>query len=93
MPYELKKRPNGKFGVWNKDKKIWKAKATTEKKAKAQIKLLNAIEHNPNFDIFPFLTSGRWHLVHHYNNKVNFGLFIPIWDIMFGSYKSHKVSS
>lgn len=49
MPYEIKKRPSGKFGVWNKEKKIWKAKETTKTKAQKQIKLLNAIEHNPKF--------------------------------------------
>jgi sterol desaturase/sphingolipid hydroxylase (fatty acid hydroxylase superfamily) len=50
------------------------------------------VEHNPKFDVFPLLTSGRWHLVHHKDSTRNYGLFLPIWDIMFGTYKSHKVA-
>ena len=38
------------------------------------------IEHNPSVNLYPFLTSGNWHLSHHKNPKNNFGLFIPIWD-------------
>lgn len=45
------------------------------------------IEHNPNFDWYPFITSGRWHLLHHWDTRVNFGLFIPVWDWMFGTLK------
>ena len=45
MPYEIKKVKANKFGVWNKEKKIWKAKSTTKEKAEKQIKLLNYIEH------------------------------------------------
>jgi len=41
------------------------------------------IEHNPNVNWYPILTSGKWHLVHHRNNKANFGLFLPVWDILF----------
>jgi sterol desaturase/sphingolipid hydroxylase (fatty acid hydroxylase superfamily) len=41
------------------------------------------IEHNKNFNMFPILTSGSWHLVHHRNCNVNFGVFFPIWDIIF----------
>lgn len=47
-----------------------------------------AIEHNENFDWFPYLTSGRWHLIHHKNSRVNFGLLTPIWDLLFKSYKN-----
>lgn len=43
------------------------------------------IEHSKSFDL-PVLTSGKWHLIHHRTNK-NYGLFLPIWDILFGSYK------
>ena len=50
------------------------------------------VEHNPNFNWYPFLTSGRWHLEHHNDMRVNFGLFIPLWDIMFGTFKQHPVS-
>lgn len=45
-----------------------------------------SIEHNPNFNL-PILTSGKWHLIHHRNNS-NYGLFMPIWDIIFGTYKN-----
>jgi len=45
------------------------------------------IEHNPKFDI-PFLSSGKWHLQHHTNADKNYGLFFPIWDIIFSTYKS-----
>jgi sterol desaturase/sphingolipid hydroxylase (fatty acid hydroxylase superfamily) len=50
------------------------------------------IEHNPKVDLYPFLTSGKWHLIHHHNTSVNYGLFIPTWDILFGTFKSHKAS-
>lgn len=49
--------------------------------------LQEVIEHNPNFSIYPWLTSGRWHLIHHRKQKRNFGLFFPIWDILF---KTHQ---
>ena len=45
------------------------------------------IEHNKDFDWHPFLTSGKWHLIHHRDTSSNFGLFLPIWDLLF---KSHK---
>ena len=47
-----------------------------------------AIEHNSTFNIYPFLTSGQWHLIHHENNDKNFGVFVPIWDILFGTYET-----
>lgn len=39
-------------------------------------------EHNKNLNIYP-VTSGQWHLVHHQHPKYNFGLFFPMWDIIF----------
>lgn len=45
------------------------------------------IEHNKDFDWHPFLTSGKWHLIHHRDTSSNYGLFLPIWDLLF---KSHK---
>jgi sterol desaturase/sphingolipid hydroxylase (fatty acid hydroxylase superfamily) len=42
------------------------------------------IEHNKNFNI-PILTSGKWHLIHHHS-KFNYGLFTPLWDIIFRTY-------
>lgn len=50
------------------------------------------IEHNPNFDVYPFLTSGKWHLVHHRNSNTNYGLFFPLWDLIFGTHKHHTHS-
>lgn len=44
------------------------------------------IEHNKQVNI-PFLTHGQWHLVHHSNVKYNFGLFFPLWDVIFKTYK------
>ena len=44
-----------------------------------------AIEHNPDWNFYPFNTSGQWHLVHHEDSRVNFGVFFPIWDIIFGT--------
>lgn len=44
-----------------------------------------SIEHNPDFNI-PLLTSGRWHLQHH-KSPYNYGLFFPIWDMIFGTYR------
>jgi len=47
------------------------------------------IEHNENFNI-PILTSGKWHLIHH-RSTFNYGLFTPIWDIIFRTYtRVHK---
>ena len=47
------------------------------------------IEHNPNFDMYPWLTSGQCHLVHHKYPDKNYGLFFPIWDKMFNTFKRH----
>lgn len=52
--------------------------------------LQETIEHNSNFSIYPWLTSGRWHLVHHRNPKLNFGLFFPVWDILFGTCRKYQ---
>lgn len=41
------------------------------------------VEHHPTLDWYPFLTSGRWHLIHHRFPNRNFGLFTPLWDIVF----------
>jgi len=42
MPYIIKKTPKG-YGVWNKDKKIWKSYNTSKTKAQSQYKLLNYV--------------------------------------------------
>lgn len=44
------------------------------------------LEHNKNIDV-PVFTSGRWHLIHHRQSNKNYGLFLPVWDILFGTYK------
>lgn len=53
MPYTIRKlRGKNCYSVkkrQNKGKRRTMSKCTTLKKAKAQIRLLNAIEHNPNF--------------------------------------------
>ena len=48
-----------------------------------------AIEHNKNFDWYPWLTSGKWHIFHHNQPKFNFGVYFPIWDILFKTHKYH----
>jgi sterol desaturase/sphingolipid hydroxylase (fatty acid hydroxylase superfamily) len=48
--------------------------------------LQESIEHNPRFNLFLF-TSGKWHLLHHRHWNKNYGLFFPIWDIVFSTYK------
>jgi sterol desaturase/sphingolipid hydroxylase (fatty acid hydroxylase superfamily) len=44
------------------------------------------LEHHKNIDV-PLLTTGKWHLIHHRRPNKNYGLFFPIWDILFGTYK------
>lgn len=49
MPYEVK--PNGdKFEVVNSDTGEVKAEHTTKEKAEAQVRLLHAIENDPNWE-------------------------------------------
>ena len=48
-----------------------------------------AIEHNKNFDWYPWLTSGKWHILHHNQSKFNFGVYFPIWDILLKTHKRH----
>jgi hypothetical protein len=50
MPYTIRKVPNKKcFRVTNKKTKRVLAKCTSMKKAKKQVRLLNAIDKNPKF--------------------------------------------
>lgn len=44
-----------------------------------------AVEHNEKVNLYPFITSGKWHLIHHKNPTKNYGVFFPIWDILFGT--------
>lgn len=44
-----------------------------------------SIEHNSKVNL-PILTSGLWHLIHHRSSH-NYGLFHPLWDIIFGTYQ------
>lgn len=46
-----------------------------------------AFEHNENINLYPFLTSGKWHLIHHQDPTKNYGVFFPIWDILNGNEK------
>ena len=48
------------------------------------------IRHNKRFDVYPLLTSGKWHMVHHKHKNNNYGVFFPIWDILFGTAKRHS---
>ncbi len=43
-------------------------------------------EHDNTVD-WPLFTSGKWHLIHHNDSSKNFGLFFPLWDIIFRTYK------
>ena len=47
-----------------------------------------AVEHNRKINLYPFITSGKWHLVHHNHPTKNYGVFIPLWDMMFSTWKS-----
>ena len=49
----------------------------------------NFLKHNKNFDWYPWLTSGKWHIFHHNQPKFNFGVYFPIWDILFKTHKYH----
>jgi hypothetical protein len=50
MPYTIRKVPNKNcYRVTNKQTKKVLAKCTTMEKAKKQLRLLNAIDNNPNF--------------------------------------------
>lgn len=44
------------------------------------------VEHNNRIRI-PFVTSGKWHLLHHKIPRRNFGLFFTFWDIIFFTNK------
>jgi sterol desaturase/sphingolipid hydroxylase (fatty acid hydroxylase superfamily) len=44
-------------------------------------------EHKKGLSI-PVLTCGDWHLEHHKNYKINYGIFFPLWDIFFRTNKS-----
>jgi sterol desaturase/sphingolipid hydroxylase (fatty acid hydroxylase superfamily) len=41
------------------------------------------IEHNKNYNKYPFHCAGLWHLIHHRSGKCNFSIFVPFWDIVF----------
>ena len=48
------------------------------------------LEHNPNFDGYPLFTCGQWHMMHHYfQGRCNYGIFVPIWDMIFNSFRRH----
>jgi sterol desaturase/sphingolipid hydroxylase (fatty acid hydroxylase superfamily) len=43
------------------------------------------VEHNINFNWYPFYTSGKWHVLHHTKYPCNFGIITPLWDIVFNT--------
>jgi sterol desaturase/sphingolipid hydroxylase (fatty acid hydroxylase superfamily) len=45
------------------------------------------VEHNKKINLYPFITSGKWHLIHHDDPTKNYGVFVPLWDIIFGTRK------
>ena len=50
MPYTMRKIPGkNTYRVYNKKTKRVYAKSTTKSKAQKQLRLLRAIENNPNF--------------------------------------------
>lgn len=46
-----------------------------------------SIEHHQELDL-PVLTSGKWHMMHHRKSTINYGVFVPLWDILHGTYAS-----
>lgn len=46
-----------------------------------------SVEHNDKINLYPWITSGKWHLIHHDDPTKNYGVFIPLWDIVFGTRK------
>lgn len=49
--------------------------------------LQETIEHS-KLNLYPF-TSGKWHMIHHKKPSKNFGLFLPLWDKLFGTEQKH----
>lgn len=41
-------------------------------------------EHNKDINVYP-ITSGQWHLTHHKTGRYNYGIFLPVWDKLFGT--------
>jgi len=49
------------------------------------------VRHNPKINLYPILTTGKWHLEHHRNWRYNYGLFFPVFDILFKTNKKAKL--
>jgi sterol desaturase/sphingolipid hydroxylase (fatty acid hydroxylase superfamily) len=49
--------------------------------------LQESLEHNPKFEMYPFVP-GAWHLEHHKHGNQNFGVWFPIWDIVFKTHQT-----
>jgi sterol desaturase/sphingolipid hydroxylase (fatty acid hydroxylase superfamily) len=45
------------------------------------------LEHNKNFNGYPFYTSGKWHMLHHTHYPCNYGIGTPFWDWVFRTQK------
>lgn len=43
------------------------------------------LEHNKKLNI-PLILTGKKHLLHHRHPYYNFGLILPMWDLIFGTY-------
>lgn len=52
--------------------------------------LSESFKHNKNFNWYPVIISGRWHLIHHKNPTKNYGIIFPIWDKILGTEQKLK---
>lgn len=50
MPYEIRHKADNGYEVINSDTKEVKAEHATKEDAERQVRLLNAIEHDPNWE-------------------------------------------
>ena len=55
--------------------------------------LQETLEHNPKVNVYPWLTSGKWHLVHHRNMRNNYGVFTPLWDMVFRTHTTVGINN
>lgn len=51
------------------------------------------IEHNPRFNLYPFISSGRYHLIHHKDPTVNFASMVPWADWIMGTSSSKGLNN
>lgn len=48
------------------------------------------IDHNPRFNLYPLLSSGKYHMQHHKNYKINYATMFPWSDWIMGTCKGGK---